>query len=293
MLLRLQSFQHRWGRVNLPRWWLVVGKPNQWRIAFEQGNIWGIKADGRPEIMYQVLAENDKILFYATTPIAGVIGYGTVRRKFKQDKPLWPDEVEQKKVLWPLRFEFDVERLLPFEDWKSGKVDEQSLRTLARGGFQSVEEKLGLICVQALAPAEEPIPPTGAQKSLHNQLIDQIVEAGQLQQFLAEKEYRMEKERLDVVWRRVQQSVPTYVFEVQIGGDLYHALGKLKHAYDLWNSRIFLVAQEKDRQAAEALLSGTFHEIRTSLKFIEVEQLQQVHTLKRQLRELEQKLGLL
>jgi hypothetical protein len=277
----------------LARWWLAVGAAAQWRTAFDLGNIWGLKDNGRPALMWELISENDRVLFYATVPIAGVIGFGTVRKKFKQDKPLWPQEIKQNKVLWPLRFEFDVDRLLPYDAWESGRVDDQALRTLARGGFQSVEEKLGLNCVQVLAPAEEPTQPTEPQMSLHSQLIDQIVEAGQLQHFLAEKEYHMEKERLDAVWRRVAHSVPTYVFEVQIGGDLYHALGKLKHAHDLWNSRIFLVAQEKDRLASEALLSGTFHEIRTSLRFIEVEQLQQIYDLKRRLRDLEQRLGLL
>jgi hypothetical protein len=45
----------------------------------------------------------------------------------------------------------------------------------------------------------------------------------------------MDGTRLDAVWRRVEKSVPTYVFEIQVGGDIYHAIAKLKHAYDLWN----------------------------------------------------------
>jgi len=37
-------------------------------------------------------------------------------------------------------------------------------------------------------------------------------------------------------------------------------LGKLKHAFDLWNSNIFLVVAEENVSQARHLLAGTFHE---------------------------------
>jgi len=87
--------------------------------------------------------------------------------------------------------------------------------------------------------------------------------------------------------------VPTYAFEVQVGGDLYHALGKLKHAFDIWNSNVFLVASEEDRDKVNALLSGTFHEIGGRLRFIEVEQLERLFHGKQEVMGLERELGLL
>ena len=87
--------------------------------------------------------------------------------------------------------------------------------------------------------------------------------------------------------------MPTYVFEIQVGGDIYHALAKLKHAYDLWNSRIFLVAAPPDRNKAESLLSGTFHEIHGRIAFIEIEKMQELYTQKKGLSELEQDVGIL
>jgi hypothetical protein len=54
------------------------------------------------------------------------------------------------------------------------------------------------------------------------------------------------------------------VFEVQIGGDIYHAMSKLKHAFDLWNSHVFLVATMGDKSKYQELLSGTFHEVADS-----------------------------
>jgi hypothetical protein len=119
------------------------------------------------------------------------------------------------------------------------------------------------------------------------------LEIGKLQGYVANTEFPMEAERLDVVWRRLPESVPTYVFEVQIGGDLYHALGKLKHAHDIWNSRIFLAASANDIGRVNHLLSGTFHEIKTLLNFIDIEKVQSLHQSKQNIYEIEKELGLI
>lgn len=127
----------------------------------------------------------------------------------------------------------------------------------------------------------------------HNELQDLVFEIGKLNRFLSEKEYPMENERLDVVWRRVERSVPTYVFEVQIGGDIYHAIGKLKHAFDLWNSNIFLILNQSDIETAKSLLSGTFHEINSKLKIILPNRIYELYERKRQWMDIEKEIGLL
>jgi hypothetical protein len=126
----------------------------------------------------------------------------------------------------------------------------------------------------------------------HDQIRDMVVEIGRIQKFLAEPEFVMDTGRLDVVWRRIEKSVPTYVFEVQVSGDLYHALGKLKHAYDLWNSHIFLVADPTDWAKCDQLLSGTFHEIRHRLRFIPIDKIQELYQRKRSFKDLESTLGI-
>ena len=62
------------------------------------------------------------MLFYATSPISGVIGIAKVENKFKQDKPLWAEEREKNQVIWPYRYDFKVEFVLPRMDWESKKV---------------------------------------------------------------------------------------------------------------------------------------------------------------------------
>jgi len=120
-----------------------------------------------------------------------------------------------------------------------------------------------------------------------------LQEIGKLQGYIANTEFSMGAERLDVVWRRLPESVPTYVFEVQVGGDLYHALGKLKHAHDIWNSRIFLAASSDELGSVNQLLSGTFHEIQPVLRFIEIEKIRNLHRSKRDIYEIECDLGLI
>jgi hypothetical protein len=63
----------------------------------------------------------------------------------------------------------------------------------------------------------------------HDEVKAYLTEIGRIQGYVADEEYPPKSTRLDVVWRRVERSVPTFVFEVQIGGDIYHAMAKLKY----------------------------------------------------------------
>jgi predicted RNA-binding protein len=214
-------------------------------------------------------------------------------QKFRQDRPLWPDEVQSNTVRWPLRFDFDIDYLLPSDKWEESKVASQDLSALARGGFQIVEEPMAIETVKGLGITNIESRTTAVTLSTHDQLVEALVEAGRIQRYFAEKEYRIDGERLDAVWKRIERSVPTFAFEVQVGGDLYHALGKLKHAFDIWNSRIFLVASDSERPKVQTLLSGTFHEISSELRFISIESFQKLLRQKKEVRQLEADLGLL
>lgn len=239
------------------------------------------------------LSKGDYVLFYATKPVSGIIGYGVVKTKFKQDKPLWPKEVNEGRVIWPYRFEFDVEFCLPQDKWIINKVSSKYMSAAARGGFQIVKEKeaqeiierFTLPKVKRKISVKKPI-------SIHDEIKDKIVQLGKLQGFIAESEYDMDGGKLDVVWRRVERGSPTYVFEVQIGGDLYHAIGKLKHAHDLWNSNIYLIITERDSTKCYELLSGTFHEIKGKIHIIEVDKIQKLYELKKAYRDYETQLGI-
>jgi predicted RNA-binding protein len=293
----------------LSNYWLVVGSPNNWRTAFEQKNIWGLKQTQRH--LWEALNEKDMLLFYVTSPVSGIIGHGTVRMKFRQDQPLWPQEIKEKKVIWPLRFEFNIERCLPFDKWQPSKVISREL--FPRGGFQALSQDIAqqLVSKFTSLPKEyyvktpTPIsaketPPIYPPELLqaeqaspsHDELKHRLVEIGKLQGYLADEEYVFDIGKLDVVWRRVERSVPTYAFEIQVGGDIYHALAKLKHAFDLWNSHIFLVAPQADHGKVEGLLSGTFHEISSWIKFIELKKVEELYRRKKAYLDFEKELGI-
>ena len=288
-------------------YWLVVGTRQNWLTAFKHGNIWGLKETQRH--FWQSLNESDILLFYATKPVGGIIGCGFVRTKFKQNQPLWPQEIRENKVIWSLRFEFDVDFCLPQDKWESEKVVSKEL--WPRAGFQLLSHNMGEKLVSTIGaieyavksgrplsvsePTVEFVGSAGKiEKTLptHEEIKKTLVQIGKLQNYVCQEEYPFDIGKLDVVWRRVEQSVPTYVFEVQVSGDVYHALAKLKHAFDLWNIHIFIVASEAERNKVENLLSGTFHEIGSRIKFIELKQVEELCKRKKAYRDFERELGI-
>jgi len=136
--------------------------------------------------------------------------------------------------------------------------------------------------------------PKARKINLHDKLKEKILELGKIEGYIVEKEYKFPDidERLDVVWRRVAASVPTYVFEIQIGGNLHQALAKLKHAYDIWNSNIFLITTKDSVEKVQKLLSGSFHEIKDRIKILTVEQINEVYELQIKDHKLKKQLGL-
>jgi hypothetical protein len=292
----------------MANYWLAVGSPENWKTAFEYKNTWGLKQTQRH--LWAELSENDLLFFYATQPVIGVIGYGIVKTKFTQDKPLWPQEIREGRVIWPLRLELDIEKCLPDTEWTASRISSEDLKRRTRSGFQRLNEDMGkwlisqiqsLHLVEYVQKPSEDIGVKVAEDGAlyvpsHDDVKLKLVEIGKIQGFLADAEYPIQigsqTSRLDAVWRKLAYSVPTYVFEVQVGGDVQHALGKLKHAFDLWNSHIYIVAPESDHGKVDNLLSGTFHEIDNRLNFIELGRVEELYTRKRSYFELEKELGI-
>ena len=281
----------------MTRWWLIIGSPKNWETAFAHGNLWGFKENQRG--LWEHMEKGDRLLFYAGHPVSGITGFGTLQSRFLQNIPLWPEEVSQGTVLWPLRVEFTVEYCLPAGAWREARASTPTLagRARRRQMLQTVEDALARELLQGfpeettahiLAAGEEALP-----ANLHDQTISHLLEIGRLQNFIAEREYDVDIGKVDVVWRRVARAVPNYVFEVHIGGSLDRDLAKLKHAYDIWNSNIFLVSVPDERERVNNLLSGAFHEIKQRLKFIEVARIAELSGKKRGVRELEEELGIL
>ena len=252
--------------------WILIGKPENWNTAFEF-SIWGLvpKFGGK----WRYLRENDRLFFYATAPVSGVIGFGKVQAKFKQDRPQFPEEIAAKTVLYPFCFEFLPEYALVESQWNTGRI-KIALPTGFYSGMNLLADQDVIDKVVEAARKDWNVSPSGdepetsislppvavtakAQVDLsHDKVKDMVYEIGKMHRYVTDKEYVINSDRLDVVWRRVEKSVPTYAFEIQVGGDLYHALAKLKHAYDIWNSNIFLVTEDGYLPKISELLSGDF-----------------------------------
>lgn len=286
--------------------WIIPGSEENWRQALISKGIWGLEETPVDKVYWLATKPNDLILFYVSGKIKGIVGYGIIRSKFFQDVPLWKAEIQEDRVKWPLRFEFDVEFLLPENRWKDEKIP------VARGGgFRQPLMPKKWEDIEPIIRALNPTIPTESMESLrgisilppvvkaevvsptHEDIKNLLLEIGKLQGYIANTEFPMEAERLDVVWRRLPESVPTFAFEIQVAGDLYHAIGKLKHAHDIWNTRIFLVASADELGAVNKLLSGTFHEIQPVLRFIETEKIQSLHQSKQNIHQIERDLGLI
>ena len=109
----------------------------------------------------------------------------------------------------------------------------------------------------------------------HTEAQQMLVEIGLALGFHAEAEF----DYYDVVWREAL-SAPrlSHVFEVQVSGSVDSALTRLKQAFDLQRSRLFLViADERAGRFADRRLTGSFHEILDKVTVIGVGELRRFY----------------
>ncbi|MEM3421422.1 MAG: hypothetical protein QW835_05245 [Candidatus Hadarchaeum sp.] len=164
-----------------------------------------------------------------------------------------------------------------------------------KGSIQQLLQKMDQTWNTELSRLLEPLVKIVKKEevNLHDRVKEMLLELGKMENYIAEKEYPFPDtgERLDVVWRKVAASVPTYVFEVQIGGNLCQALAKLKHALDLWNSNIFIISEKKDLLKIHQLLGGAFHEISERVKTMTVEKIKNVYDIQIEDNKLKREVG--
>lgn len=122
------------------------------------------------------------------------------------------------------------------------------------------------------------------KESVHTKLARQLEEIGWILGRYARREFREGGYSFDVIWKEAEQ-LPrvTHAFEVQDKGNVVEALVRLKHAYDNWGARLFLVVTgEKDRVRVEKLLAplfaGAFHEISGQISLLSPQHVEEIHT---------------
>jgi hypothetical protein len=175
----------------------------------------------------------------------------------------------------------------------------QSMGYIARTGdaYGLTEAGKALVgLVEVKVELVEPLgKPVAIERTLeipsHNEIRDMICEIGMFEGWISEVEYPIDKMRLDVVWRKIRAGNPSYAFEVQVGGNFYEALTKLKHAWDKWNSKPFLVTTERYELEAKQLLEGSFHEIEHVTKIVNWKKIRDLHEVEKKAKVLKGEIG--
>ncbi|MEM2128026.1 MAG: hypothetical protein QXH67_07390 [Candidatus Bathyarchaeia archaeon] len=126
----------------------------------------------------------------------------------------------------------------------------------------------------------------------HNEVRDMIYEIGRFEGRIPEREYPIDNLRLDVVWKTIPSGNPRWVFEVQMAGNFYEALTKLKHAWDKWNSKPYLVTTGEYIEQARWLLEGSYHEMREDARIVDWEKIVKLYKLLREAYEIRSELRL-
>lgn len=264
--------------------WVAVGDAVNWERGFENG-IWGLK----PEIEHRwiKIQPGNLVLFYCIKPIKGFVGAGIIRSKFKQTEPYWKEELQENKVIWPFRFEFDITHLIPLGSWKTHSISNKKLKLANLAGINPVKhfDKVLKVLDALKFTAIEPVKPD-------REIAAKILEIGRIQRMVVETNFPVERDVLDVIWKRTIRSVPTFAFSVNLENDLDKSVKPLKHAFDLWNSRPFLITSEKRFAEVEQIISGLYHEFASNLKVLNTEQVQELHVSKKRYYDLEEKYGL-
>ena len=142
------------------------------------------------------------------------------------------------------------------------RITEKGRERLRREGL--LQERPAAVKAAKMIKEESASAP---EARVHEHVEIQLEEMGKILGKYAKREYHEAPYTYDVIWKDMEWlRRVTHAFEVQDRGSLIEALAKLKHAYDNWSSRLFLIVTgEKDRRKLEHLLEphfmGTFHEI--------------------------------
>jgi len=119
-----------------------------------------------------------------------------------------------------------------------------------------------------------------------------IYQIGKIQNRFPEVEYQIENRKIDVVWRKTPKSVPSVAFEVQFGGNIFEALSKLKHAFDLWNAIPVLITTKEQFDDAKRWVEGSFHEMKDVFRILTWKDVEEYYEVKQRIKEFERMIKL-
>ena len=260
------------------------------KTIFEKG-LWGFPERDREK--WSRLERGTRVLLYGD---GGIRAAGYVKGRYESREPV--EEWVKNPTGYPLRITLDlinvdVSRVKPVDRGKL--VDKYGIR-LAKMGFRGWnlvlfgpegtypierfngvwDEFLKSNNLQEVVISQSPLKPEGAKPS-HWELVEVVCKLGELFNFHVKKEEWTPDRayRCDVTWREYETHLsPIKVFEVELSGNVDHALSSLSHAYDTWRpEQLYLIVEdERDGERAKMLVEprvkGAFARIANKLRVV-------------------------
>lgn len=132
-------------------YFLIVAPQDNWVISLQQ-KICGVPPAEINRVQWKKAQPKDVALLYATAPVKGLIGYARILEKLEDYSPLWPQEKQKGKALWPYRIRLTEIYTLSKENWltKRVKVDPQ---ISVQRSIRAIHEMHGLTLLRQIEDA--------------------------------------------------------------------------------------------------------------------------------------------
>jgi len=279
--------------------WIFSVTPENWSIVTKH-NIWGVKS-GK---IRDKISKGDVIVFYVrgSRPPCFMGAYEVVGDWYRSTEITWHDERKAGKIIYP--FKVDIRPIQLGAANVKNLVDKLSFiehkgawstylmgapanfkRPISEEDFRLILNELRRppinvsfrsISIEEKPPREALITQPPTAPPTHKDLVNMIKDVGEILDFVVRVEdFTPDKTyRCDVTWRDYEEHSPLKVFEVEVSGNVDHALASLAHAYDVWRpeSLYLVVSDERDLERAKKLveprLKGAFSRLRGRLKVL-------------------------
>ncbi|GBC74837.1 hypothetical protein HRbin06_00144 [archaeon HR06] len=283
-------------------YWVFSVTPENWQIA-RQKKIWAVRSKN----ITQKVRKGDFIILYVNGTESFCTIIETLEDWYQATEVVWADEMEERIIKYPYQIKVRivqeglanvkelVQKLSFIKNKQKWGVYVQGTpanmgRPIPESDYQIIQNAMRLNPlpgdISSLLKRRPKIAKgtTIEEKELtvipkHNEIRDMLLEIGKIEGKIAEVEYPIDNLRLDVVWKTIPTGNPKWAFEVQLAGNFYEALTKLKHAWDKWNSKPFLVTTEAYMVQARMLLEGSFHEMKDDARIVHWEKIVKLYQL--------------
>ncbi|MEM3697686.1 MAG: EVE domain-containing protein [Candidatus Bathyarchaeia archaeon] len=292
------------------KYWIFSVRHENWKISREK-KVWAVK---NPNITKKVTV-GDFLILYSTDKKAFLSILRIASNWYRATELTWSDEKSEGRIIYPYQVNVEVVKeglaklseLVPSLSFIENKSKPGVyLRGTPANFGRPIPELDFKIIDQTMA--NNPLPKDFAietvteetsregskveRKHTHDEVKRMIYEIGKFEGKISEMEYPIENLRLDVVWKSIPTGNPKWAFEVQMAGNFYEALTKLKHAWDKWNSKPCLITTEEYMNQAEWLLNGSFHEMKSDARIIEYTKIVRLHELLKDAHRIKLEIGL-